>query len=143
MPDVTELIEQEHRQVEALFQSFKESGASDVLTQICDELDAHAAAEEQAFYPVVRDDVPSGKKLADEAKDEHGEARQLIGRIRRTSDPDHVVELVNELEQAVSHHVDEEEQEMLPLARQALGEDRLMAVGSAYESAKANVRARS
>lgn len=140
MPDVIELIEREHRQVEALFQNFRETGNSALVSNICDELDAHAAAEEQAFYPVVRDDVPSGKKLASEAEEEHGEARQLIGRIRRTSDPDHVVELVNELEQVVSHHVDEEEQEMLPSARRSLGEDRLAAIGSAYESAKAKVQ---
>lgn len=140
MPDVIELSEREHRQVEALFQNFRETGNSALVSNICDELDAHAAAEEQAFYPVVRDEVPSGKKLAGEAEDEHGEARQLIGRIRRTSDPDHVVELVNELEQVVSHHVDEEEQEMLPSARRSLGEDRLAAIGSAYESAKAKVQ---
>src|SRR6266511_5626986 len=140
MPDVTQLIEQEHRQVEALFDNFREAGDTDVLTKLCDELDAHAAAEEEAFYPVVRDDVPSGKKLVNESKDEHGDARQLIGRIRRTSDPDHLVELVNELEQAVSHHVEEEEEEMLPLARRALGEDRLVAVGSAYESARAKAQ---
>jgi hemerythrin-like domain-containing protein len=96
-----------------------------VLTKLCDELDAHLAAEEEAFYPVVRDDVPSGKKLTKEAKNEHGDARQLIGRIRRTSDPD---------------HVDDEEEEMLPLARRALGEDRLIAAGSAYESAKAKAQ---
>ena len=137
MPDVTKLIEQDHRQVEALFDSFRASGDTGVLTRLCDELDAHAAAEEEAFYPMVRDDVPSGKKLAKEAKDEHGEARHLIGRIRRTSDPDHVVELVNELEQAVNHHVVDEEDDLLPLARSTLGEDRLVAAGSAYESAKA------
>ena len=140
MPDVIALIEREHRQVEALFQNFRETGNSALVSNICDELDAHAAAEEEAFYPVVRDDVPSGKKLASEAKEEHGEARQLIGRIRRTSDPDHVVELVSELEQVVSHHVDEEEQEMLPSARRSLGEDRLAVIGSAYESAKAKVQ---
>lgn len=140
MPDVIALIEREHRQVEALFQNFRETGSSALVSNICDELDAHAAAEEQAFYPVVRDDVPSGKKLASEAEEEHGEARQLIGRIRRTSDPDHVVELVSELEQVVSHHVDEEEQEMLPSARRSLGEDRLAVIGSAYESAKAKVQ---
>jgi hemerythrin superfamily protein len=137
MPDVTKLIEQEHRQVEALFDSFRETGDTSALTKLCDELDAHAAAEEEAFYPAVRDDVPSGKTLTKEAKNEHGEARQLIGRIRRTSDPDHVVELVNELEQAVNHHLVDEEEEMLPLARRALGAVRLVAVGSAYESARA------
>jgi hemerythrin superfamily protein len=140
MPDVTQLIEQEHRHVEALFERFRESGDADVLAKLCDDLDAHAAAEEEAFYPVVRDDVPSGKKLANEAKKEHGEARQLIGRIRRTSDPDHVVELVKKLEQAVNHHVVDEEEDVLPLARRSLGEDRLVAAGSAYESAKAKAQ---
>jgi hemerythrin superfamily protein len=140
MPDVTEMIEQEHRQVEALFQRFRETGASALVSKVCDELDAHAAAEEEAFYPVVRDDVPSGKKLASEAKDEHGEARQVIGRLRRSSDPDHVVDLMNELERLVQHHVEEEEEEMLPQARKALGEDRLIAVGDAYESAKAQAQ---
>jgi hemerythrin superfamily protein len=137
MPDVTKMIEQEHRQVEALFQRFRETGDSGLVAKICDELDAHTAAEEGAFYPVVRDDVPSGKKLAGEANDEHGEARQVIGRLRRSSDPDHVVDLLNELERLVQHHVEEEEEEMLPQARKALGEDRLIAVGSAYEEAKA------
>jgi hemerythrin superfamily protein len=140
MPDVTEMIEQEHRQVEALFQRFRETGASALVSKVCDELDAHAAAEEEAFYPVVRDDVPSGKKLASEAKDEHGEARQVIGRLRRSSDPDHVVDLMNELERLVQHHVEEEEEEMLPQARKALGEDRLIAVGGVYESAKAQAQ---
>jgi len=140
MPDVTKLIEQEHREVEALFQDFKDSGDAAFVSKICDELDAHAAAEEEAFYPVVRDDGPSGKKLANEATNEHGEARQLIGRIRRTSDPDHIVELVNELEQAVNHHVEEEEKDMLPRARDALGEDRLVAIGSGYQFAKARAQ---
>lgn len=140
MPDVTKLIEQEHRQVEALFQSFKESGDPALVSKICDELDAHTAAEEETFYPVVRDDVPSGKKLAREAQVEHGEARQLLGRLRRSSDPDHVRELVDELEQAVGHHVDEEENDMLPRAREQLGEDRLVAIGSAYQFAKARTQ---
>jgi hemerythrin superfamily protein len=137
MPDVTKLIEREHREVEALFQNFKKTGDSALASRICDELAAHALAEEEAFYPLVRDDVPSGKKLASEAKQEHGEARQLIGRIRKTSDPHHLRKLVNELEQAVRHHVDEEEQEMLPRARNALGKNRLVAFGTVYESAKA------
>jgi hemerythrin superfamily protein len=140
MPDVTKLIEQEHREVEALFQNFKDSGDTALVSKICDELDAHAAAEEEAFYPAVRDDVPSGKKLAGEAHAEHSEARQLIGRLRRSSDPDHVRELVDELEQAVGHHVDEEENDMLPRARDALGADRLVAIGSAYQFAKARAQ---
>jgi hemerythrin superfamily protein len=137
MPDVTKLIEHDHREVEALFQKFKETGDGALASKICDELDAHAAAEEKSFYPVVRADLPYGVTMATEGEDEHAQARQLIGRIRRTSDPEHVRELVNELEEAVQHHVEEEESEMLPRARTTLDEARLVEVGGEFESAKA------
>jgi hemerythrin superfamily protein len=71
MPDVTELIEHDHREVETLLHRFKENGDDALASKICDELDAHAAAEEKTFYPVVRDDLPNGKKLAEEGEDEH------------------------------------------------------------------------
>jgi hemerythrin superfamily protein len=141
MPDVIQLIEQDHREVEKLFQTFQETGYSALASVICTELDAHAAAEEETFYPVVRADVPYGVTFATEGEDEHAQARQLIGRIRGTSDREHVRELMNELEQLVQHHVEEEEHEMLPHARRTLGEARLVEVGVAFESVKARSQA--
>jgi hemerythrin superfamily protein len=134
--DVTKLIEVDHREVESLFAQFKQDRSKATAQRICDELDAHAAAEEQVFYPVVRDEVPDGSKLAQEGQHEHGEARQLIGRIKNTEDGDHLAELVDELEAAVSHHVREEESEMLPKAREALSGARLDDLGSEFEAAK-------
>ena len=58
MPDVTELIETDHREVEALFAQFKSSKDPKVAEKICEELDAHAAAEEQAVYPRFEEEVP-------------------------------------------------------------------------------------
>jgi hemerythrin superfamily protein len=136
MADVTKLIETDHREVEALFGQFKQDRSKQTAMKICEELDAHAAAEEKVFYPVVRDDVPEGKKLANEGEHEHGEARQLIGRIKNTEDEDHLADLVNQLEQAVSHHVEEEESEMLPKSREALDASRLEELGNDFEAAK-------
>jgi hemerythrin superfamily protein len=96
-----QLIEQEHRRVEALFESFKESGDSELVSVICAELDAHAAAEEETFYTVVRDEAPQRREPRRRRGGEHGEARHLIGRIRRTFDREHVREPMNELEQIV------------------------------------------
>jgi hemerythrin superfamily protein len=138
MADVTDLIETDHREVEALFEQFKNDNSKQTAIRICDELDAHADAEEKVFYPVVRADVPDGDNLASEAADEHSEARQLIGRIKNTKDDSHLADLVSQLEQAISHHVHEEESEMLPKARKALGADRRDALGSEFEKAKAN-----
>lgn len=136
MPDVVSLIETDHREVESLFAEFKSDGSKAVAMKICDELDAHATAEEKVFYPVVRDEVPGGGQLAREGEGEHGEARQLIGRIKNTEDPDHLAELVTQLEQAVSHHVQEEESEMLPKSREALESSRLEALGAEFQAAK-------
>ena len=136
MPDVTELIETDHREVEALFERFKSDSSKQTAMRICEELDAHAYAEEKVFYPAVRADVPDGEQLVSEAADEHSEARQLIGRIKNTQDDSHLAELVKELEVAISHHVDEEESEMLPKARRALDTGRRAALGSEFEKAK-------
>ena len=138
MTDVTKLIEADHREVEGLFGQFQQSPSKQLALKICDELDAHANAEERVFYPVVHDDVPDGAKLADEGKDEHGEARQLSGRIKNTEDESHLNELVGQLEQAINHHVQEEESEMLPKAREALGTDRIDQLGADFEAAQAN-----
>ncbi|MBA3653507.1 MAG: hemerythrin domain-containing protein [Actinobacteria bacterium] len=137
MPNVIDLIETDHREVEGLFAQFKEQPAKDLALKVCEELDHHASAEEKVFYPVVREEVPDGKSLAGEGEEEHGEVRQLIGRIKQTDDLDHVTELVTELEQKVQHHVHEEESEMLPKSREALGPDRLEELGAEFQAAKA------
>ncbi len=136
MADVVELIEHDHRDVEALFTQFESTRETALASKICDELDRHADAEERAVYPVIETEVPGGKKMVSEATDEHKEARQLIGRIRRTSDPGHLVDLVGELKQAIEHHVQEEETEVLPKARQALGAARLTELGEEFQAAK-------
>jgi hemerythrin superfamily protein len=134
MPDVTTLIEQDHREVEDLFAKFKSSPSKDLALQICEELDVHADAEEKVFYPVVKDEVDAS--LVKEGEEEHSEARQLIGRIKQTADEAHLAELVTELEQAVQHHVEEEESEMLPKSRSTLDTARLVALGDEFQAAK-------
>ena len=136
MTDVIELIEKDHREVEGLFATFEASEDASVATQICDELDRHATGEEKAVYPVIASDVPGGEQMAKEGVEEHKEARQLIGRIRQTSDPNHLAELVEELKEAIQHHVQEEESEILPKTRKALAPERLEQLGREFQAAK-------
>ena len=53
MPDVVDLIEHDHREVEQLFAEFTSSKDPTVAEKICDELDEHTAAEEAVVYPVL------------------------------------------------------------------------------------------
>jgi hemerythrin-like domain-containing protein len=135
--DVVDRIEHDHREVEQMFAAFKQSPSKDKAIEICDELDKHTRAEDSAVYPVFEEELSNEKDKIHEAEDEHKEARQLIGRIRNTSDDGHLADLVNQLEQAINHHVKEEETEMLPKARRELPGEELDELGEKFEQAKA------
>ena len=136
MPDVVDRIEHDHREVEQLFAEFHRAPSKDKARAICDELDKHTKAEDQAVYPVFAEELSDEQAKVQEASDEHKEARQLVGQIRNTEDEDHLVELMTQLEQAVQHHVEEEESEMLPKARRELAESELDELGTKFEEAK-------
>jgi hemerythrin-like domain-containing protein len=136
MPDVIDRIEHDHREVEQMFAEFKQSRDKAKAVEICDELDKHTRAEDTAVYPVFAEELSDEQSKVKEASDEHQEARQLIGRIRNTEDEGHLVELMTQLEQAIQHHVKEEESEMLPKARRELPTSELDDLGTRFEEAK-------
>jgi hemerythrin-like domain-containing protein len=136
MSDVIEQIEHDHREVEQMFSQFRSDPSKDLALQICDELERHTRAEDEAVYPRFAQDLSNERDKVDEAAEEHHEARQLIGRIRNTVDIDHLVDLMAQLEQAIQHHVQEEESEMLPKARRELPAEELDEIGSDFEAAK-------
>ena len=136
MPDVIERIEHDHREVEQMFAQFKQNPDVSKAMEICDELDKHTKAEDTAVYPVFADELSDEKTKVNEASEEHKEARQLIGQIRNTKDTGHLTELMTQLEQAVQHHVQEEESEMLPKARRELPSEELDNLGEQFEEAK-------
>ena len=136
MPDVVERIEHDHREVEQMFAEFKSTQAKPKAVAICDELDKHTKGEDNAVYPVFAEELSDEKSKVKEASEEHKQARQLIGQIRNTQDPDHLVELMQQLEQAIQHHVQEEETEMLPKARRELPVAELEELGERFQDAK-------
>lgn len=139
MPDVVDRIQHDHREVEQLFAAFRQSPEKAKALEICDELEKHTKAEDAAVYPVLAEELSDEQSKVQEASDEHKEARQLIGRIRNTSDDSHLEDLMTQLEQAIQHHVQEEESEMLPKARRELPSDELDELGQRFEEAKESV----
>ena len=136
MPNVIELLKHDHREVEQLFAKFEGSHDAAIVEKICSELDVHTAAEEKLVYPVLRKDVSGGGKLADEAEHEHAEARQIIGRIKQTTDAKHLNDLVVELKNAIEHHVEEEEGTVFPKMQADVGESELDSLGAQIQEFK-------
>ena len=138
MASVITVLKQDHRTVEKLFGDFEMSQDESIVAAICDELDEHTDLEERIVYPALRSEVQGGPGMATHAEKEHAEARQIIGRIRRTEDHDHLADLVTELQQAVEEHVKEEENEVFPKMESEMAPERLDELGAEVESEKSS-----
>ncbi|MEE1927195.1 hemerythrin domain-containing protein [Streptomyces sp. TRM 70351] len=135
--DVIELITADHRTVEHLFDRLK-SGQGDraaLAHEVAVLLVAHSRSEEERVYPAVTKAAPGEKDEVDHAEDEHAEAERLAWRLART-DPaaKKFDELLDELVEAVGHHVENEESEVLPALREAVDAARLERLGEAFSA---------
>jgi hypothetical protein len=81
----TELLARDHRTVRELFLRFERTPLDDVPTRqdlfdrIVEELDVHARAEEDVFYPAVR----GAGARPDDAGEGHRRVRAVIGELQR------------------------------------------------------------
>jgi len=83
------------------------------------ELTIHTQIEEELFYPAVRAET-GNQKMVQDAIQEHAEAKELIAHIEgMAADDKDLDDTVALLRRAIEHHVEEEEREMFPQARQS------------------------
>jgi hemerythrin superfamily protein len=118
MPSATQMIRQDHKKVEGLFKKFEQTKGAQAKRRLAEnamaELEVHAALEEEIFYPAVKREVDDGS-LVQEALEEHQTVKQLISELRGMEEADdEFASQFSELVENVQHHVEEEENEMLP-----------------------------
>jgi hemerythrin superfamily protein len=140
--DAIQVIRGDHRTVEGLFRRWEGMGAGDgergeLVRTIVRELSVHAAIEEQILYPAIRDALPDGESLVEEALEEHQEAKEVLSDLdgMEPSEPEFPTK-VDSLIDDVRHHVEEEETELLPKLESALSQQRLEEMGRRLESTK-------
>src|SRR5690606_9838234 len=106
--DVITLITEDHRKVEALFERLKkeEGDIPSAVAELHALLTAHARAEEDRVYPGID---------AHHELEEHKQAEVLLDELVRAvpGTPEFRLKL-EKLVESVSHHVEEEEGELLP-----------------------------
>jgi Hemerythrin HHE cation binding domain len=104
--------------VEGLFKKFEQTKGAQAKRRLAEnamaELEVHAALEEEIFYPAVKREVDDGS-MVQEALEEHQTVKQLISVLKGMEEADDEFESqFSELVENVQHHVEEEENEMLP-----------------------------
>lgn len=126
--NVIELLESQHREVEALFAELEkaESGRKDIVTTLAQKLLAHMFVEQTIVYPAFAD---ATEESVHEGYEEHELARFALSRVLGTRSNDATFDAkIKALRELIEHHVKEEERTMFPRAR-ALGEARLAEIG--------------
>src|SRR5688500_18904988 len=114
------LLKEDHDRVKALFDDFESAKSKPskrkIVREALVELKVHAAIEEELFYPAVRKAI--GKEIMNEADEEHHVAKLLIAELDTMDGSEsHFDAKFIVLAENVRHHIQEEENEMLPKAK--------------------------
>lgn len=137
--DVVDLIMQDHREVERLFDELENHPEKrPLLTPVlCGLLVAHSRAEEAEVYPVAVKEAGETDEV-EHSQEEHAEAERLLAQLLDCDwDSPQYVKMLKKVVDAVSHHVEEEEKTVLPGMRKGLSAERRYQLGERFASSRA------
>ncbi len=142
-----ELLQQDHRMVEDLFEQFEEvkdndeDAAAEIIESACAALQIHDKLETEIFYPGLREQAEEEEieDLLNEAEIEHETVRELIDKIESLEwEDEKLYAHFTVLSEYVKHHVKEEEQELFPKLNQLTDVD-LESLGAEMTERKAEL----
>ncbi|EFC84233.1 hemerythrin domain-containing protein [Parafrankia sp. EUN1f] len=141
--DAIVLLKEDHKAIKAAFKRFEEAGKNAHATKgrlvdkIIELLTVHTYIENEVMYPEVCGLLPTLEDDILESYEEHHVADLLAAELAALSpeaerfDPKAAVLIEN-----VTRHIDEEERELFPRVREALGRKQLSEIGERLLEAK-------
>ena len=120
--DAIDLLQAHHDEIRQLFEDYESlldenaprADRQNLAAEICAALTLHAALEDELLYPAARAALDNPRVL-DAALVEHAVARGLVAEIEGLEATDELFDArVTVLGEYVLHHIEEEEEELLP-----------------------------
>ena len=150
MPSMFEVLSRDHEKVKQMLSELEKgptaaNGASPdqlalrkkMAETLVIEESKHEAVEEMYFWPAVRDRLPDGGRLADEATGQEQEAKQVLARLDKSGADDPQFEkLLGQFITAGREHIAFEETRVWPGLRSALTSTEAEELGEKLEQAK-------
>jgi hemerythrin superfamily protein len=138
--DVVDLLHAQHDEVRSLFTELASAAGDDrkgPFDRLVNLLAVHETAEEMVVYPAVRSSGPDGEGLADARTAEESEAKNALSHLEKlgVADPDFAPRL-QQLQQMVETHAQNEEREIFPLLRQTQSPEQLAKMAESLEAAE-------
>src|SRR5438067_12794774 len=129
------LLKKQHEEAKELLAALEDAEVEDkeeLFEKLADALAAHAAIEEQHFYPATKDDRTAD--LLHEAVEEHLSVKRLIADLLDMPPSDAQFDAkVKVLKEQVEHHIEEEEGQLFPAVKKAHGAQELDDLGALME----------
>lgn len=129
--NVLDVLHDDHAVAERLFSDILRTSSADkarreeLFHTLKEALIKHSHAEEKVFYPQLRDKKPA-HDLIEHGTDEHHQVEKLLSQMDNIpADSDDWLDTLETIHAKVKDHVEEEENDIFPKARQLLGEGEL------------------
>jgi hemerythrin-like domain-containing protein len=141
--DAIVLLKSDHKEMRRLFREFRAAGdraakrKSKLMEQILQLLTIHTYVENEVMYPEVRKLIPNLAGEVLESCEEHHVADVLAAELYgMPAGSERFVPKAVVLIENVTHHIEEEEQELFPKVREKLGRRQLQEIGARLEEAR-------
>jgi iron-sulfur cluster repair protein YtfE (RIC family) len=135
---INQLLMAQHREAEKLFEALEEAKPeerSELATTLARKLELHMQLEEEIVYPAICRLVEDSDEDVSEAEAEHELARQGIkDLLAMDEDAPGIDAMIEMLKAGVLHHVEEEEEEVLPKLAEAASDEQLEELAAQCEA---------
>ena len=140
--DAIGLLKNDHKLVKKMIAEGEETTEraektrTELFARLKSELEIHERIEEEVLYPALRDN-PRSEEIAYEAYEEHHVVDVILEELEMTptSSPEWLAKFTVAKEN-LEHHIEEEEGELFPKARQILSEEELEQMGARMQEIK-------
>ena len=140
MSGVVTLIKEDHKTLESVFKKLEKAEPTevpDLLRQVQELLVPHSKAEEQVVYPAIKQMVPKEESDVDDGLAEHHHVEQTLEQLLAAdAEAPGVDGLIAAMIGEVRHHVEEEEEMILPSFSKAASSQQLSELGEQFTAAK-------
>lgn len=142
MADIYDLLTKDHGKVKEVLKKIKDTpeGSKEIreklFAEVKQELEIHTRFEEQTFYPEAKKKTGMDGQIED-AVEEHDEAKELLQTLAEmeTTSPEWA-ETIDELAEALTHHIRDEEEKLFPAARKKMDPAEAEKLGQEYMEMK-------
>jgi hemerythrin-like domain-containing protein len=141
--DVVEIILADHRWFEEALRELRDvtSDREAVLADLATVLIAHAEAEESKVYPTLRRKDAIDAEEVEHSEHEHDEGNEALLELMEVEDTgsEEFSSKLHELSEALTHHLDEEERDVLNPARTDISDQVRRNLGDTFAEERARL----